>query len=1008
MSNLSKNYDKERHQKDSKKKAGGNPIFLTLLMLIWASGMSWLTCWLASALHGTGAWFGSPVSYQFLDGKVQPGMFDLLVSGWSFSNFGNYAVMHQYPKLWWGIELLLTSIMLPLTIKSWYRWRPNKANQYGNDRLTTEKEIYHQYPQITDREYRFPGYGGIPVAHSKPVNSPFIKSHPIFWAKYYLCPQILQLVSIVPGLAEHIKFIEPAHGFYSIDQTTVNSLIVGITRSGKGETLVMPLVDILSRGEKQSSMVINDPKGELYQASYETLKKRGYDVQVLNIEKTDFSMSYNPLQNIINYAKDGYYDEVQQEVNTFSSSIYTDPTAKDKFWQNSSINLLNALILAVIDHAKRNNNWKEVTMDNVLHMMTNLGSKQVNVNKDGDIIPSEREVAEDPENIDMPEDNEIAETKNKLIVYFAKLQELNQSNFSQFRQMALDAFAQSKFAGEETAGNIYSSAMEGIKIYQQIEIEKLTSMNSLDFESIGFPRYFKLKLPQKFQFNTAVIEFEDSTGKQLEKGTQIIDKLGIIHYTIETKLPDKFKVKVSLSHRKNNPEFRNQKILISGFKRYERNGLSGYKKDPYTHEPLLKDVKLVVDLKQSTFDSSEMTLHYSEKPVALFMCTPPNNPSYNQLPAFAIDQIFNTLYKLALANGRKVFRRVHFILDEFGGLPTINEMSVKLQIGAGQGLLFDIVVQNLEQLELKYSAQQAATIQSNCSNLLYILTKSKKTAETISSMIGKRTVEVDTKSGKVGDIHGTNYSSSFISQDILSAPDLMKLMGGEMVVLRSVYRQDQKGHDVSAMPIFDHGKTAMPYRNTFLQREFSSQTTLADIGIKSPHRSLDLHTLRIDFDNAYNQVIDLIHQNDDESGENDPAINFAQKFTNTSEANGSKDKGSLLSSNKEELLKDDPNDYLTSARQVPENAVLNWDELRDPELTEKVTVLLYRFLYQLYPKQLRLRTFDRTSVFWLLKRNNNWEAITEWFGGNQEMITKFRKKLTEIKQEAERKEEIKV
>ena len=46
--------------------------------------------------------------------------------------------------------------------------------------------------------------------------------------------------------------------------------------------------------------------------------------------------------------------------------------------------------------------------------------------------------------------------------------------------MALEAFQQSNFAGDETAGNIYASMMEGIKIYQQRDIARLTSMNSLD------------------------------------------------------------------------------------------------------------------------------------------------------------------------------------------------------------------------------------------------------------------------------------------------------------------------------------------------------------------------------------------------------------------------------------------------------------------------------------------------------------------------------------------------
>ena len=106
-------------------------------------------------------------------------------------------------------------------------------------------------------------------------------------------------------------------------------------------------------------------------------------------------------------------------------------------------------------------------------MMTELGSKEVLLNSSGDIIPTDDEV--DSGLLEMPEDNEPKSQKNKLLVYFAKLQKLNEKNYSKFRQMALDAFAQSKFAGDETSGNIYSSAMEGIKIYQQSDIAKMTS-----------------------------------------------------------------------------------------------------------------------------------------------------------------------------------------------------------------------------------------------------------------------------------------------------------------------------------------------------------------------------------------------------------------------------------------------------------------------------------------------------------------------------------------------------
>src|SRR5699024_9733540 len=282
-------------------------------------------------------------------------------------------------------------------------------------------------------------------------------------------------------------------------------------------------------------------------------------------------------------------------------------------------------------------------MDNVLHMMTELGSKEVLLNSSGDIIPTDDEV--DSGLLEMPEDNEPKSQKNKLLVYFAKLQKLNEKNYSKFRQMALDAFAQSKFAGDETSGNIYSSAMEGIKIYQQSDIAKMTSLNSLDFTKLGFPRTFKAKFSDpKYQFKTAIVEFDDLDGNKLEKRTQLIDKVGNLKYAIETTLPDDFVIKISFDYRKNTPDVLGQEIVLRGHKNYVKQGIGNkFKVDTYTKQPILKNVSLKVQNSTITGEivEAETRLRYSEAPVALFLVTPPNNSTYNQLPAFAIDQAFN-------------------------------------------------------------------------------------------------------------------------------------------------------------------------------------------------------------------------------------------------------------------------------------------------------------------------------------------------------------------------------
>lgn len=119
-----------------------------------------------------------------------------------------------------------------------------------------------------------------------------------------------------------------------VDDSAVNNLIIGTTRSGKGEMFVFPTIDAYSRGTEKPSMVFNDPKGELYRASKETLEKRGYHLEVLNLDNPNESMSYNLLQLIKDAYKDQDYSTAQLLCQTLTHSLYHDPNSKDPMWNN--------------------------------------------------------------------------------------------------------------------------------------------------------------------------------------------------------------------------------------------------------------------------------------------------------------------------------------------------------------------------------------------------------------------------------------------------------------------------------------------------------------------------------------------------------------------------------------------------------------------------------------------------------------------------------------------------
>lgn len=68
-----------------------------------------------------------------------------------------------------------------------------------------------------------------------------------------------------------------------IDTRPGHTIVTGMTRSGKGEAFVFPMIDVQSRAKNKPSLVINDPRGELANASHDTLVARGYDVKIINL-----------------------------------------------------------------------------------------------------------------------------------------------------------------------------------------------------------------------------------------------------------------------------------------------------------------------------------------------------------------------------------------------------------------------------------------------------------------------------------------------------------------------------------------------------------------------------------------------------------------------------------------------------------------------------------------------------------------------------------------------------
>ena len=155
-----------------------------------------------------------------------------------------------------------------------------------------------------------------------------------------------------------------------VDNGESHSLVIGATGSGKTQMVINPLVNLLAK--KGESMVITDPKGEIFEKNGEMLKDLGYDVIVVNFRDPKNGSCWNPYTLPYKYYKEGNQDKANELLNDMAINIATDEKADDPFWTNSAADYLTGLSLGMFEDAKED----EISISTVNLMMT-VGEEKI-------------------------------------------------------------------------------------------------------------------------------------------------------------------------------------------------------------------------------------------------------------------------------------------------------------------------------------------------------------------------------------------------------------------------------------------------------------------------------------------------------------------------------------------------------------------------------------------------------------------------------------------------------
>lgn len=269
-----------------------------------------------------------------------------------------------------------------------------------------------------------------------------------------------------------ITLAKPAH-----------SLIIGTTGSGKTTTFVNPMIQILAETKTKPSMFISDPKGELYADHSAALKKRGYEVKVLDLRNPYNSVRWNPLERAYTYyqrmlhleneviedeergcfvfdgkeyyeqeeknaavqvKKQQLYDVVYEDLHDITTVLCPVNNKNEPMWESGAKNLVLAIALAMLEDSE---------------------NPKLGLTKEKYNFFSITKVATNTEN-----------DCEELLNYFKGRSPLSKA--VSLSKQVLDA-------SDKTRGSYLSSTFDKLSMFADQSLCALTSENEIEFGSMG-------------------------------------------------------------------------------------------------------------------------------------------------------------------------------------------------------------------------------------------------------------------------------------------------------------------------------------------------------------------------------------------------------------------------------------------------------------------------------------------------------------------------------------------
>ena len=456
-----------------------------------------------------------------------------------------------------------------------------------------------------------------------------------------------------------------------------HAIILGTSGSGKTECFVKPFIYTLGHSAAKPNMIITDPKGDLYVALSETLRRQGYDVQVFNLSEPTKSSRWNPFENSWN-----------------------------------------------MFHRAQN-------LDKELKKHTNVEPKSLGLRIIASQYPGE---------------------------------------WYEFNKIAFPTFAMADMERKTLKQRLISDASAEIKDICSA-ICPVTNEKDPSWEEAA----------RDLIQGTALAMLEDSlnpaTGMTKEK-FNFYNIFKILGYRDGGEAQFKTVREYFEGRDKLSPATQLAMTVLSNAERTMQNFFG------------------VVTQKLSMFadagicyitSGTDMDFEgFIKKPTAFFLVIPDQIKVRHTLATLCVSQLYKKLVELANRSGGTLPRLTHFILEEFGNMPKLNDFSTVVTVSRSRGIRLNLILQDYKQLETTYGPNDAITVRNNCNVQIFLGANDMDTRKMFSDLLGEMSLEIETtgtskstdKNMKDGQGGSVSTNKSVVSRPLLPPNELLDIKQG--------------------------------------------------------------------------------------------------------------------------------------------------------------------------------------------------------------------------------------